>query len=255
MNAFSLLVGISAALGLAWTVWRMPNAPQPVVERLLRSELWVMFGAMVGARIAYLLPNLPYYIDHPTAMIAFWEGGLSWTGALPGTVLTVILVGRKMQKGIPRLADALLPAALLVCMGIWLGCWQSGVAYGIQLSAGSGWGLPSIDETGRYALRIPLQLIGAVLTLLCFTIIEQSKAPFLRASGHRGLAALISITALLLALSFFRADPAPQWMGLRWESWLGMVYLLAEMGLVVRLSISPHRLQNATREPDPAVRT
>lgn len=245
MNAFSLLVGISATLGLAWTAWRMPNAPQATVERLIRRELWVMIGALLGARIAYLLPNLPYFIHQPLDMIAFWEGGLSWTGALPGAVLAVVLVGRQANQGIPRLADAILPTALMICLGVWLGCWQTGVAYGVSLKPELGWGIPAVDETGAYALRVPVQPLGALITLLWFILVEQSKPPFLHGMGRKGMAVLMGETVLLLALSFFRADPSPKWLGLRWESWVGMVYLLAETGWALRSSVLPHRLRSA----------
>ena len=107
----------------------------------------------------------------------------------------------------------------------WLACWIEGSAYGEPSTAW--WALPAPDEWGALAPRQPVQLMGALLVLGLYWLLEQlrHRLPF------PGLAASIlglGLSAELFGLSFLRADPIPVWLGLRLEAW-GAVGMAAIM--------------------------
>ncbi|WP_426611470.1 prolipoprotein diacylglyceryl transferase [Bradyrhizobium sp. McL0616] len=83
---------------------RLWGGPAPI--SLLQIDdfiLWVTLGIILGGRAGYVLfYNLPFFIDHPTAIFRLWEGGMSFHGGFLGCVIAAILFARR--NGIPILS-------------------------------------------------------------------------------------------------------------------------------------------------------
>jgi phosphatidylglycerol:prolipoprotein diacylglycerol transferase len=76
-------------------------------------------GVILGGRLGYVLFYNPvYYLQHPLASFAVWEGGMSFHGGLLGVVVAAIVFCRR--KGLPMLltGDILVTAA---AVGLGLG--------------------------------------------------------------------------------------------------------------------------------------
>jgi prolipoprotein diacylglyceryltransferase len=125
------------------------------------------------------------------------------------------------------LADGLLPLLGTLSIAAWLGSWSDGSAYG-QLSD-AWYALPARDEWGAIEPRLPVQLCGALLTLVLFASLEQARR-WLRHPGLSASLGLLGWALICFGLSFLRADPAQTWSGLRLEAWGQLV--LAGVGLV-----------------------
>jgi prolipoprotein diacylglyceryltransferase len=130
----------------------------------------------------------------------------------------------------------MLPLLTTLSIGSWLSCWLIGCAYGPP--AGSWWGIPSRNEWGEVALRLPVQLIGALLTLGHFWLLDWGR-DFFKSQGQTFSAALMGFSAIMLALSFIRADPLPEWQGMRVDSWAALVFLMLA-GICLMISSLPH---------------
>jgi prolipoprotein diacylglyceryltransferase len=228
MQLFSILLGLGAIAGLLLVSWRAPKK-EPV--RYLDAGLVVMFGALFGGRAVTVAVNWGYYQTHISEIYRVWLGGLSGVGALVGGILAVLIVARLGNFQTGNLADTLLPLAGTLTIAAWMGCWMDRCGYGLPSNAW--WALPGRDEWGTLAPRVPIQLIGALLTLGLFWLLERAS----KRLPHSGIAAsvgLLGVAVELFSLSFFRADPMPVWLGLRLEAWgaLGLG-LLAILVLVV----------------------
>ncbi|MBI5016197.1 MAG: prolipoprotein diacylglyceryl transferase [Deltaproteobacteria bacterium] len=76
-------------------------------------------GVLLGGRLGYVLfYNLPYFAEHPLRVVAIWEGGMSFHGALLGVVAAAWLFSRRQSTPLLRLGDAL---ALAVTPGLFFG--------------------------------------------------------------------------------------------------------------------------------------
>lgn len=144
-----------------------------------------------------------------------------------GGLLALAWYARWIKRPFAILAEALLPLAATFSLGAWLGCWQAGCAYGPPVDAW--WGLPARDELGVILLRWPVQLAGAVLTLVLMALLDRVRAQ-VKAPGLIPGAGLLGGSLMMLALSFVRADPAPVWQGLRLDSWAAVGF--AGMGII-----------------------
>ncbi len=224
---YSLMLGLGAAVGLAWAAWR---APEGRALPLVDAGLWALAGALIGGRAAYAALNWSYYQAQPVEIFQIWLGGVSWFGGLLGGLLALALLALFGDWRFGELADALLPLLAALAVSAWLGCWLDGCAYGPP--AGNWLGLPSRDEWGVVSLRLPAQLLGALLSLAVFWAVERAEARG-RLPGN-GLAAALAVSgaaAVILLLSFLRADPAQAWRGLRLDAW-GALIVLVPAGLL-----------------------
>ncbi len=226
------MIGLGAALGLAWAALKSPEA------RALRNfdaGLWALSGGLLGGRLAHTAAAWPYYGNHLLEIPQVWLGGLSGPGAAAGFVFALGFYAALSGLSLGSLADALLPLALAVVISAWLACWLDGSAYGAP--AASFGGFPARDEWGQWRLRWPVQLLGAMLTMLIFWLLDRDTLAAL--SGRRSQRALSRLAARLqnaapgtlsrlaffllcvefLLLSFLRADPVPLFRGLRLDTW------------------------------------
>lgn len=220
---FSLLLGFGAAAGLAWVAWQgafRSDQERPV--RPLEGGLLACAGALIGGRIAYVAANGSYFQANPTEALQVHLGGMAWPGALAGGLLALGLYAWLARQPLGALADALLPLLATVVISAWLGCWLDGCAYGTE--TGAWWGLPARDEWGVIARRVPTQLLGALMTLELFWILDRRWKGAYR-PGMLALMGLFGLSFELWLISFLRADPAPTWQGQRLDSWAALVFM------------------------------
>ncbi len=220
-NGFSLILAIGASFGLFQIALESLRSQRN--EWLLAGSL-TLGGALVGARLGYVLENLHYFSTHPGQTAAIWLGGLTWEGALAGGLLALLLAKKIWQWSFFSLLDRL--SLLLLPVGIagWLGCWLTGVAYGQTLPNGVWWGIRTLDETGTLALRVPVQLLAAI-SLAAFLGFSELIVRGGKPTGWRGSLLTLIFSADMLLFSFLRADPAQTGSVLRMSLGPVVIYL------------------------------
>lgn len=248
MTPFSILILFGAIAGLGWCSLRV--SPKEALRVVDQGSL-ALLGALIGARIGYVIGNWAYFQNHLAETWQVWLGGLSGVGAGYGFALAVVGVAVVSGQRLAALADQLYPLGLSLGVVAWLASWWAGSAYGIQaanLPIAAWLALPAQDESGAWTLRFPTQLIGALLTLALGVNLDRlsRRAPSQRTipPGKRAVWALIGFGAILFGLSFTRVDPTIYWHGWRLDAWagLGFVVLGSLAGLLMRPSALQHCL-------------
>jgi phosphatidylglycerol:prolipoprotein diacylglycerol transferase len=231
MHIFSILLGVGALAGLLLLSWR---APQKERLRYVDAGVLTLFGALVGGRAFSVAVNWGYYSTHLGEVLRVWMGGFSGIGALIGGVLAIIVIAIWWRLPLGSFADALLPLAGTLTIAAWMGCWLDACSYGAASNVW--WALPSGDEWGVTANRVPVQLIGATATLIVIWLLDWGgrRMP-VRGSG--AALGLFGLSAVLFGLSYLRADPTPIWNGLRLDAWgaLGLMAFSAVCVVVLLL--------------------
>jgi prolipoprotein diacylglyceryltransferase len=219
--SFPLLLGIGASLGLAWVAGR---ARVRQVQSQLDAGLIVLFAGLVGSRLVYVAAHWPYFRSHPLEITLFPLGGLAWPGAILGALVGLFTYAALKRQPAPGLADTMLPLVTALSVSAWLASWLDGIAYGPTMEA-VWWLVPARDEWGAIAPRLPVQFLGAVLTLGLFWLLDvrQPRDPLPGLLAGRWF---LGFSLLMLGLSLLRADPAPVWLGLRLDTWAAMTFLL-----------------------------
>ena len=213
MSTFSLLISMGALAGLAMVAMR---APKKLTTRYVDAGLVSLVCALTGSRLVFALINWEYFHLHPGEIFQVWLGGLSASGALYGALTGILILKAMRGFFLGPLVDGLMPLLGSLSIAAWLGCWSEGSAYGYPSTAW--YALPASDEWGAITPRVPVQLLGALLTLGLFIGLEQARG-WLRRPGLAASLGLIGWALILFGLSFLRADPAQTWQGMRLEAW------------------------------------
>ena len=125
--AVFILSGIVAAI---WLIRELARRRGMDPEFVLDIAPWVVFGAVVGARLYYVLLRWGYFRDHPGQMLNLRLGGLTIHGALVAGAALVLWFCRRRGFGFLAWADLMVAGmALGQAIGRW-GNWANQEAFG-----------------------------------------------------------------------------------------------------------------------------
>jgi phosphatidylglycerol:prolipoprotein diacylglycerol transferase len=110
------VVGITIGLLVAWPYARAKGFTQAQLEKVV---YWAIPAGLVGARLYYVIqqPLQPYFSE-PWRILAFWEGGMAFYGAIFAVVIVLLIAGWRLKISIPKLIDM---AALFAVVGQFFG--------------------------------------------------------------------------------------------------------------------------------------
>ena len=127
--------GVLTAAGFLAAVYHwMFLARRENLDPHIGSELgiWVIVGGILGARLAYILANLPTYLADPMEMVRIWHGGQIYYGGFILASFSVYLLARMKRFPFLALADFTV-TALPLGHGIGrIGCFMNGCCYGTE---------------------------------------------------------------------------------------------------------------------------
>lgn len=92
----------------------------PISKRRLDDfVVFATLGIVVGGRLGYVfIYDFQHFLDQPLSVFALWEGGMSFHGALVGTVLAMALFARYAKLPVWSLVDVV---ATVTPIGLFLG--------------------------------------------------------------------------------------------------------------------------------------
>ncbi len=133
---------------------------------------WVIFGAVIGARLFHVLDHIPYYVQHPLEIPAVWQGGIAVYGGFVGGVLAGAVAAWKLGLPVWLSLDAAAPGMLIGQAIGRIGCFVNGDAWGAPTGCPCGvvyWhehALLPVDLLGVPTHPYPLYEIAGVAVLL-----------------------------------------------------------------------------------------
>jgi phosphatidylglycerol:prolipoprotein diacylglycerol transferase len=138
LRTYGLMMAISFLLGLLLA--RVFNRREGRSDdELMDLTMWIMLGAVVGARILYVIVEWPQFWgpDAPPElaarllnMAAVWRGGLVYYGGLIGAFFAALAFLKRHRLPVWSYGDVLAPGLALGQVTGRLGCWFNGCCYG-----------------------------------------------------------------------------------------------------------------------------
>jgi phosphatidylglycerol:prolipoprotein diacylglycerol transferase len=115
---YGLMYIVGIVVGLL-VVWRYAKVKGLTSNQMENFVIWAVPAGFIGARLYYVVQQpLGPYLSEPWRIIAFWEGGMAFYGAIFAVVLTVIIVALRQKISIWKILDV---AVLFAIVGQFFG--------------------------------------------------------------------------------------------------------------------------------------
>lgn len=176
---YGLLFASGFLIGLLMVqrMFRAENAPE---EWLDKGFIYIVLGAVIGARLGHVIfYEWGYYSQHLGEIIMIWKGGLASHGGAIGIIIAIWLYSRRVTKKpmLWMLDKVVVPTALAGCF-IRLGNLMNSEIIGKPTEAA--WGFlfknayftqAEIEQGLHEVPRHPVQLYESITYLISFAIL------------------------------------------------------------------------------------
>ena len=228
------VVGFACCALILYRVAKRWNI-QMDVDSLLTISIGVIFGVILGARLAYVVfYGDGYYFSHPLEIFAFNKGGMSFHGGLCGAILGGYVASRVIHMPFLSLADL---GAIAAPSGLFFGRCANFVN-------GELWGAPTdlpwgvvFGGSAGFMPRHPTQLYEAFLEglviLLILYLLSRRVPPLPQGTFLGSFLCLYGV--FRFAIEFVRQPDAQ--LGYLWGDWLTMGQLLSVPLLVAGVAL------------------
>jgi phosphatidylglycerol---prolipoprotein diacylglyceryl transferase len=245
--------GIMVAIGLyAGIQIALRDAPRRGVDRdrLLNTSLIAAVLGVLGGRLYYVVQNHPeFYLQHPGQILAVWQGGMAFYGAIFGGALGVLIGCWRYRLNFWSVADL---GALGLCIGQAFGRIGNIVNGDIVGYPTNGtWGFvytnPNTFAPRNVAVQ-PANLYELLIALGLFVLLWRIR----KRVQPEGLLAMIYIVLYSISqfLIFFVRDNVIVFHGLKQAQVTAIIVTILTIPFIIYLLRKGRRLE---REDTPAV--
>lgn len=217
-------LGIGVAAGVAAILHRRAGLD---LFDIAGSGIYIMIGAMIGAKLLFILVSLPQIIELHISFIALLKGGFVFYGGLLGGAAGLLIYVHQFRMKLAPFADLYVTVLPLGHAFGRIGCFYAGCCYGIPWEHGHIY----TGTVGTTPLGVPLlqiQLIEAAALTLLFAALLGLYLKTNRA-WRCTVVYFIAYPTLRFILEFFRGDAERG--GLLWLSTSQWVSLLLILGV------------------------
>jgi phosphatidylglycerol:prolipoprotein diacylglycerol transferase len=122
-----------AYLSALWMLFRGAKREGINGDKISKLGIWVVIGAIVGAKALMILRSLPFYLEHPSKLLSLGtlqSGGDFYGGFIGALAVTAVFFARNREMPGWRVADLCGPAIALGQAIGRVGCFMAGCCYG-----------------------------------------------------------------------------------------------------------------------------
>jgi phosphatidylglycerol:prolipoprotein diacylglycerol transferase len=165
--SYGILMAIGFIAGVFFSRWQGEREGMDP-DLFLDIGFWLIFSGILGARLLYILTNLPDYSDNPAEIFKFWKGGLVFYGGVFCAVCAVILFTNRKHIGFFRVGDIFMIGVAIGEGFGRIGCFLAGCCYGLPTSLP--WAVTFTDPASLAILGIPVHPTQLYSAALAFTL-------------------------------------------------------------------------------------
>jgi phosphatidylglycerol:prolipoprotein diacylglycerol transferase len=167
VHSFGVMMVLAFIAAIAVAQWRSAK------YGLNRNQVgdvafWALIAGVIGARVAFIAQELPYYTSHPSELLSIQFRGLTSFGGLIFGVIAVLVWARVHKVGVWKLLDLVAPAFVIGHAIGRIGCLLNGCCFGGACPSYLPWG---IHVEGSSVLHHPAQAYDTLMNLAVFGIL------------------------------------------------------------------------------------
>jgi len=236
---YGFLMVVGGLLGF-YLILRLANKYQ--LDKKLIDDLFLYFviGAVIGARVYYVIYAWGFYRDNWPDVFKIWEGGLAIHGIMIGGFAATWIFCRIKKQNFLLFADIIVVGIALAQVVGRVGNYFNQEIFGLPTSLA--WGIP-IDAVNRppefissqyfhptflYESLGSLIIVGVLLLFSLRRFKSNTQQP-----GNVFLLYLVFYSILRFSLEFLRIDYSPLIYGVRWAQIFSTLIVLTVVFLFV----------------------
>jgi phosphatidylglycerol:prolipoprotein diacylglycerol transferase len=212
---------------------------------------WVLLLAgVLGARLGWVVQELPYYVQHPAEILNFRAGGMTSYGGVFGALLALAIWCKRTGASFLTAFDWLAAPGLVANALGRVGCFLNGCCYGGPCDLP--WAVPIHPEGGGPVYQgHPAQLYDTALSLLAAGLLLAYERRFSSAPPKGRLTAFFFLAygASRFVLEIFRTG-ASSGSSFGWSVSDGMILAIALFGVGVLLLVALRRSATTASSED-----
>jgi len=163
VHSFSVMLILAFLVGVAIARKRAPKFGFDA-GKISDASMFALFAGVIGARVLFIVQELPYYLKHKDELFSLQFQGLTSFGGLLFGFAAYWWFAWRQKRSIKDVLDVVAPSAL-IGQGIGrIGCLLNGCCYGVVCSSNYPIGV-HIDNTTT--LHVPAQAFD---TIMCFVL-------------------------------------------------------------------------------------
>lgn len=224
--ALAFITGLFITSKIAQKIYS--NEPQ-IVEHIWDLSTYLLIGALLGARIYYILFNLDYYSTHINEAFMIWQGGISIHGAIIGGFITGTAYTKIHKLNLFKYAD-LFAFGLIIgqAIGRW-GNFFNSEAFGKPTNLPWKLYIPEFQRPELYANNEffhPTFLYESITNLIIFAVLYFIIRP--RYSNFNGViffSYLIMYSIFRILIESVRIDSIYNPLGIPIAIWASLVFI------------------------------
>lgn len=205
LHTYGLFMALGFVLAMLWSTYE--------VKRAGLNHHWVpditvsvIIGAVIGARLLYVILKADYFATHPLDALMFWEGGMVFSGGLAGGFLAGLFEAKRRKQSFLKWLDCVSPGIALGQAIGRFGCLAAGCCYGRETDVP--WAVTFTDDACLAPLNTPLhptQLYHAGGGLITFTLLVILRGKLVKVGQRTGLY-LVLFALFRFVVEFYRSD-------------------------------------------------
>jgi phosphatidylglycerol:prolipoprotein diacylglycerol transferase len=206
LYSYGLMLFISFLVGIKLTSQRAKRfgVKEEIISNL---AIYILFGAVAGSRLLYVLLHWDEFKNDLIGIFAFWRGGLGglmFFGGLIGGLLSGLYYVKRKDLPLRKMFDATSPALSLGEFFTRIGCFLNGCCFGKETTSPLGIKFPKSSPAGIFEKVYPTQLFSSLFGLLLFLFVLFLERRRLRLNLKDG--SIFALTISLYALFRFLID-------------------------------------------------
>jgi phosphatidylglycerol:prolipoprotein diacylglycerol transferase len=237
-----LILGFFAAL---WVARRRAPRYGFTPEEVSDIGFWTLIFGVLGARVVYILLELPHFLSHPNEILSWQFQGLTSFGGLIFGFLYLLFWCWRKKRSFLSLLD-LVSAPALVGFGFGrIGCLLNGCCYGALCKPGDLFCVAVDHEPGLY---VPAQLYDSLMNFAAFGLLVWMESRFRQHANRPGLGKGLSFALFLILhgtarfiYEIFRAGASSEvlpMIGLTLAQITALAFIVAGVALYLRAASS-----------------
>ena len=189
--------------------------------------LYAILSILIGGRAGYVLfYNLPFFLENPQEILAFWRGGMSFHGGLFGAIVGMWLFSKKYNLNIWNILDNLAVSTPFALMLGRIANFINLELYGRPTSGNFGFIFPNSDLAPRHPSQLYQASLEGLILFLILNFLFFKTDNFKKPKKLSGFF-LIFYGIFRFIIEFFR-QPDPQ---------IGLILQIFSMGQILSLPI------------------